>query len=1564
VKFEFTTLDADATIGAYIKQDIRLDLINPFNPIEAIVRSDNGTPGDYSDDVVQSVQLGGNAVTFDYATAPLTDGISDVTLTARYNLASDIEVQNDLDIGLNGNLIFRVFEGEFGGSWVPDYLSKSFGPLLKQTIPFSDRPGGELASIDIYDAPHTITGAGYGNLSNGTSSANWAYQQGAFNEVVRDYGVLVVDNAPATWNPDAPDAVNQIYAFREALVENLNASASIVSDLENYAPTNTTQTLTADLTTSAWDQNFVWNGTANVDLSASFGLFSDNNAVINPNVAGEPAYGLKADLIIADGTPSFDDQTVMEAAFSGPVGAFGGFTDKKTLLDNLTTAGSASGDVFAVVYHNGDDVFRSTVPVSIIGSDTHDLLVHYGTRDRIFDGGGVGDSDVFLANFATSHPNQKVSFTTDAGSDYASTGGIDIIPGVTVRNVEGFFLRTGDQDDDLTSGETDDYLDAGGGNDLITVTRDSNFLERFDGGTGEDVLLARSNNATSIGDGNSSPDYFYGGTGVDHLIYEPVLDPTAPGFNPLNIADTYLFTLSGGGVSIATQDSGYLGLRGFLNKYDGGDYNTANAISRNLRDSSEGLYSDAFYIRGPAGEVVAYEDIEHISFHGTDFGQDIALFNGGLTYDGGEGVVFDPNGVDAYANTDILLGDFAAFAGELGVATGISLRAEDRLNEDGTPDAGSEVEYTQFGHSEITGYERLAVRGTNEGDFLLGGKYADFLSGGAGNDVIDGGEFESFVNANLTANSDPTARVYSTETITQDQDSIVGGRGNDTIYWSDDGADRINGDQPSVNGSLAYTDPNDLLIVRAEADSLGLEYGLFDANFAYPSTAYRFEFDATSSNADLVNALVLIDQPYMTNSLIAYGTGMRFGDTLGPQSDPWMAHTGMDHVNIATNDATDDLHIYQGGFSYIAGEAANGLDVDVFAADFSDDVLGIEYIVTEDDTEGTLLANGVFVQGFERVVLKGGEGADTFIGGAQNDDLDGGAGGDLLYGGASYELGASASADHLKGGDGDDNAVWFTDGNDTIEGGAGDDTLTLVSLGEGWRWDGYDATSTELFFDIDASDGFTTLNSAFLDMAAALSELRAFIVSDNGGGNHLLSFSGFETVNLAGTDDFDDVGILIGDGIVWGGETLGDRDILLANLEGETADITLFAEDDQGSMGDADFDEDGNYIGDSAILQQIGNGAQVGGFERLHFGAGSGNDTLKGGAFVDALYGHDGDDQLDGGGGGTASDRDMVFGQNGNDRLVYTGGFARIDGGFEVDDFDTLEFAVDPSVLGDGLVLSVLDDAGASLGTFNATTAANRTDLTQLMSLVPSRAGDVNFAAQADALELSFTGGSLIYRNIENTVFRGGIADDVLVAPFRNGVLFGDEGNDLIVSGVGLDMLIGGAGLDTYVFDTGNGGFGVDTIALESFQGAVLYFNNLDQADVTFSVISGDDLRITPNAGGGAVTVTDYFAQGGNGFDFTFDFQDFTGKLDLSNLPGITPGGTGTPGLVVSGTPGNDDLTDSVSVNADTYFAGAGDDIMAGSAGGDFFDGASGQDFVTYERTTATVGRGRCAGGH
>ncbi len=439
-------------------------------------------------------------------------------------------------------------------------------------------------------------------------------------------------------------------------------------------------------------------------------------------------------------------------------------------------------------------------------------------------------------------------------------------------------------------------------------------------------------------------------------------------------------------------------------------------------------------------------------------------------------------------------------------------------------------------------------------------------------------------------------------------------------------------------------------------------------------------------------------------------------------------------------------------------------------------------------------------------------------------------------------------------------------------------------------------------------------------------------------------YSDFEHVNVAGTDAFDDLAVYQYGLVTLGGERVGDADLLIANFDGETEDLILGTSDRTGAgqvpgQGTDVFSDDGTaFEGNFNTLMDIGNGTYVGGFERLNVRMGSGDDTVYGGELADHIVGGDGDDTLFAGTGGTPGERDVLDGGAGDDELNYFGDNADMIGGTGE---DVLNFLADV----DAFTVTLLDGnrnqigspyiAGSGIG---ATT--DRASLTTLYS---------NSPAFID-YRYDHSQGSTFISDIEYVTIEGSDFADFLMAPLRQGALFGGDGDDVLVTGLGQDLLFGGAGFDTYTYANGHG---QKLIAGETLNGGRIYFNDLNRADVDFSVQNGVDLKISGVPGKGVdITIRDYFAEGGNGLDFTFDFLDQTGSIDLSGLPGIAPAGppAAAPvyGLNLLGTSGADDFSGQFTDDRDTYRGLEGDDLFEASLGADLYIGGPGLDLVSF----------------
>lgn len=289
----------------------------------------------------------------------------------------------------------------------------------------------------------------------------------------------------------------------------------------------------------------------------------------------------------------------------------------------------------------------------------------------------------------------------------------------------------------------------------------------------------------------------------------------------------------------------------------------------------------------------------------------------------------------------------------------------------------------------------------------------------------------------------------------------------------------------------------------------------------------------------------------------------------------------------------------------------------------------------------------------------GGFGNDTIYGGDNDDVILAQSGSDTVYGGGGNDtiIGLSGS-DRLFGGDGDDELSASQPA--VIEGGAGNDLITLQSLGSASTADGGTGEDTlvstyfGVFGDIDMQNGLFGLtiadNFEHMDLQnydvgtmtatnddntitlRSVETLRTYDGSDiitvsgkadrifSGAGNDIIEVGESPLVN-AGSGEDRVTGGLKAD-VIFGGS--GDDVILASNgedkLRGNDGDDLLHGE-----------------VGNDDLQGQNGNDTLSGGV---------GNDSLFGGAGDDDLTGDDGDDLLYGDAGA-----DYLFGGLGDDRL-------------------------------------------------------------------------------------------------------------------------------------------------------------------------------------------------------------------------------------------------------------------------------------------------------------------------
>ncbi len=218
----------------------------------------------------------------------------------------------------------------------------------------------------------------------------------------------------------------------------------------------------------------------------------------------------------------------------------------------------------------------------------------------------------------------------------------------------------------------------------------------------------------------------------------------------------------------------------------------------------------------------------------------------------------------------------------------------------------------------------------------------------------------------------------------------------------------------------------------------------------------------------------------------------------------------------------------------------------------------------------------------------GGDGNDTLIGGAGNNTLLGGDGGDDIQSGNGN--------DSVVGGDGSD-SIQTNGGNDTVDAGNGSDTI-LVGAGN---------------------------DSVF----------------GGNGEDSIVGDLGDDTLN--------------GDG---GTDTVDGGDGNDSILGGELADSLLGGVGNDTISGQAGNDLIDGQAGDDSLIGGIGHDTLRGGDGNDVQNGSGGNDSLSGDNGNDSLIGGSGDDRMDGFEG-----NDSILGQGGNDTIVGSGGADVMKGG-------------------------------------------------------------------------------------------------------------------------------------------------------------------------------------------------------------------------------------------------------------------------------------------------------------
>ncbi|MEF8707535.1 MAG: hypothetical protein V5B38_01060 [Candidatus Accumulibacter propinquus] len=855
-----------------------------------------------------------------------------------------------------------------------------------------------------------------------------------------------------------------------------------------------------------------------------------------------------------------------------------------------------------------------------------------------------------------------------------------------------------------------------------------------------------------------------------------------------------------------------------------------------------------------------------------------------------------------------------------------------------TGSAGNNALIGTLSAETITGDSGNDLIFGNEGnDTLYGGNGDDELHGGAANNVLDGGAGSDSLNGGAGA------------------DTMLGGDGTDS-YCVDHAGDLVS----ESNGSLA-TGGNDVVYSYLAAYTLTTNVERLRLMLAGAST----------------------------------GTGNALDNTLyaGDGNNVLDGAAGNDTVSYAFAAAGVTVSLASAGAQATGGSG-------------SDTLISIENLIGSGFNDSLVgnTANNVLDGGAGSDFLNGATGADTMIGGDGTDsycvdhagDLVSESNGSLATGGndiaysyvSAYTLTANVERLRLMlagastgTGNALDNTLYAGDGNNVLDGAAGNDTVSYafaaagvtVSLASaGAQATGGSGSDTLISIENLIGSGF---NDSLIGNTANN-------VLDGGAGSDFLNgATGADTmIGGDGTDAYcvDHAGDLVTENN--SSLTTGGNDVvysylaaytLTANVErlrlmlagastgtGNALDNTLYAGDGNNVLNGAAGNDTVSYAFAAAgvTVSLASAGAQATG--------GSGSDTLIsienliGSGFNDSLVGNTANNVLDGGAGSDflngATGADTMIGGDGTDSycvdhagdLVSESNGSLATGGNDIAYSYVSAYTLTANVERLRLML-----AGASTGTGNA--LDNTLYAGDGNNVLDGAAGNdtVSYAFAAAGVTVSLasagaqaTGGSgsdtLI--SIENLIGSG--FNDSLIGNTANNVLDGGAGSDFLNGATGADTMLGGDGTDAYCVDHAGDLVSESNGSLASGGNDIVY-SYLSAYTLTTNV---ERLRLmlagASNGTGNALDNTLYAGDGNNVLDgatgndtVSYAFATAGVTLNLATAGAQATGGSGSDMLIsienLIGSGFNDNLSGNTANN-----------ILDGGAGSDFLNGGVGAD--------------------
>ncbi len=685
--------------------------------------------------------------------------------------------------------------------------------------------------------------------------------------------------------------------------------------------------------------------------------------------------------------------------------------------------------------------------------------------------------------------------------------------------------------------------------------------------------------------------------------------------------------------------------------------------------------------------------------------------------------------------------------------------------------------------ADNTGNDTIFGLGGN--DTILGGAGADIIDGGEGDDIIDGGSGDDTIVASAGQDQvsggagfdvlDLSAFNDQSDDVLIEEGTFAGGNfvsfgplddsfgelpvritlpGGSTILATsgfediildetlraDDG-DRLfgfGGDDSIIGGVdddvISGGAGNDTLIGGGGTNDIDGGDGNDSIDASGGNGTFAGEFLQGGSGDDTITGSGMDDLIFGDSSAGESGTptSVGTGDDLidgGAGDDTILAGAGNDTVTVGTGndvltggDGTDTLDFSNFSDATVTGDLATGLtitlaDGSIQTANGFEEIIGLDPVdpgtpdVLASTGEDETLDGGA---GDDTITYTTGGGSDSIIGGADTDTLivSGDDTGNTVS--LANEAGESSSLELEV--DGATSTVEEVE-DITINTGAGGDTVTTSGTLT-------DAGVSQNTITVDLGDGADT----FIVGGANVTHDEI----DGGAGDDTLSLTD-DVANTLGVFDATDLASLTSDGTVSVAEDgtvsfdLGDASYTASNFESIEINGTTFSLTEEEPVPDNVIT--GNDRG-NLLISGSGNDSLVGNGGNDWMFGNSGNDTLDGGSGNDLMFGGSGDDSLDGGEG-----CDILFAGSGDDTLDGGSGLNILSGGRGNDTFKftfgeagkNTTFITDFGRGDDQLVLT--DQNGQAVGSYD--------ELKEIAEITQGRFGDLTIDFGNDVLVIS-----------------------------------------------------------------------------------------------------------------------------------------------------------------------------------------------------------------------------------